>query len=347
MQSWRASEPCMVSVVCITYNHELYLREAIESFLMQETTFPFEVIIHDDASTDNTTAIIKEYHSRYPNIVRPIYQKENQYTKGGFKPSVYAAGYASSEYIALCEGDDFWVSKRKLQIQIDAMESHPELDISFHSAYCIRDGVRDDKPSWNYGFDRIFMPDVILSQTGIFAPTPSYIIRRAVLEKLPRWFFDTAPVGDVFLEMYGAKRGGALYLDNALAAYRVNSLNSWSSGFRIDSTSYHDHWIRMIKSYICLKDDFSDYSDAYNVMLAKAQSHMAAYYLLSGNASKFRTAINESYHSFYCASIKQRFLYRGYCCPKVLRIIYKLYLYFRSLMKQKFTSGSIRRHAIN
>ena len=265
MPSWTSLEPCMVSVVCITYNHELYIREAIESFLTQETNFPFEIIIHDDASTDNTTNIIKEYHLRYPDIIRPIYQKENLYSKGGFKPSIYAAGYSSSEFIALCEGDDYWVDSKKLQIQIEAMQAHPEVDFSFHSAYCLRDGICDDNPSWDYGCGQIFSPYAVISCIGSFAPTPSYILRREVLTKLPEWFFNTAPVGDVFLEIYGSKRGGALYLNKSMAAYRVDAANSWSSGNVIYSESYPDHWKRILESYQLLKSDFGEYSEAISL----------------------------------------------------------------------------------
>ena len=107
----------MVIVICATNNQENYIRDAIESFLMQETDFPFEIIIHDDASTDNTPGIIKEYHSRYPEIIKPIIQKENQYSKGGFKPSVYAAEYSNGKYLALCEGDDYWINNNKLHVR--------------------------------------------------------------------------------------------------------------------------------------------------------------------------------------------------------------------------------------
>ena len=82
MQHWKMDDKPLVSISCITYNHENYIAEAIESFLMQETDFPFEVLIHDDCSTDNTAAIIREYEKKYPNIIKPIYQEENQYSKG-------------------------------------------------------------------------------------------------------------------------------------------------------------------------------------------------------------------------------------------------------------------------
>lgn len=135
----------LVSICCITYNHENYIRDAIEGFLMQETDFPFEIIIHDDASTDATADIIREYERKYPDIIKPIYQTENQYSKGE-KVTLFTLKAARGKYIALCEGDDYWIDPLKLQKQINEMEKRPECYISFHPA--IRrwiDGSREDR----------------------------------------------------------------------------------------------------------------------------------------------------------------------------------------------------------
>ena len=121
------------TICCITYNHEEYIRDAIESFLMQKTHFPFEIIIHDDASTDKTAEIIKEYEIKYPDIIKPIYQTENQYSKGK-KASLFTFMAARGKYIAFCEGDDYWIDPLKLQKQTELMEKYPDCYISFHPA---------------------------------------------------------------------------------------------------------------------------------------------------------------------------------------------------------------------
>ena len=137
-----------VSIICITYNHEEYIRDALNSFVMQKTDFQFEILIHDDASTDNTAAIIREYEIRYPEIIKPIYQKENQYSKGLAlgEPFAFIDKYQYSrvkgKYIALCEGDDYWTDQYKLQKQFDAMEEHSEVDMCAHAAYVVRNGKR-------------------------------------------------------------------------------------------------------------------------------------------------------------------------------------------------------------
>src|SRR5690554_1582208 len=102
----------VVSICCITFNHGKFIREALEGFLSQKTNFCFEVLIHDDASTDDTATIIKEYASRFPNIIKPIFQKENQYSKGirGMNRR-FNFPRAKGKYIAMCEGDDYWIDE--------------------------------------------------------------------------------------------------------------------------------------------------------------------------------------------------------------------------------------------
>lgn len=114
----------MVTVACITYNHAAYIRQAIESFLMQQTNFAIEIIVHDDASTDGTTAIVQEYASRCPGLIIPMIQTENQYSKGIKPLPQIVAPMARGKYIAWCEGDDYWTDPLKLQKQLDYLELH-------------------------------------------------------------------------------------------------------------------------------------------------------------------------------------------------------------------------------
>jgi glycosyltransferase involved in cell wall biosynthesis len=116
----------LLSVCCITYNHELYIRDTIEGFLIQKTTFPIEIIIHDDASTDKTAEIIKGYFVKFPDLIIPVLQAENQYSKGIKAYSSYVWPQACGKYIALCEGDDYWTDPFKLQKQVDFLESNPD-----------------------------------------------------------------------------------------------------------------------------------------------------------------------------------------------------------------------------
>jgi glycosyltransferase involved in cell wall biosynthesis len=124
--------PVLLSICCITYNHENYISQAIEGFLAQKTSFNFEIIIHDDASTDATASIVKKYEQEHPNLIKAIYQTENQYSKG-IKPwPNFVFPIARGKYIALCEGDDYWTDPYKLQKQVDYLEANPEYNLTCH-----------------------------------------------------------------------------------------------------------------------------------------------------------------------------------------------------------------------
>lgn len=128
------TRPLMVSIRCATYNHEPYIRQCLEGFVMQKTNFRFEAIVHDDASTDGTAAIVREYAEKYPDIIKPIYETENLYSKhdGSIRRIMNEA--CKGKYIALCEGDDYWTDPNKLQKQIDFLEQNPEYSMCFHNA---------------------------------------------------------------------------------------------------------------------------------------------------------------------------------------------------------------------
>ncbi len=128
----------LVAIKCLVYNHEPYLRDCLEGFVMQQTNFPFVAIVHDDASTDNSAAIIREYEEKYPDIIKPIYEAENQYSKrdGSLGRIMNAAVDAiGAKYVAMCEGDDYWTDPLKLQKQVDFMETNPEYGLCYAKAY--------------------------------------------------------------------------------------------------------------------------------------------------------------------------------------------------------------------
>ena len=143
----------LVVIQCITYNHEAFLKDALEGFLMQKTDFPFVAVVHDDASTDGTAAVLRKYAEQYPDIILPIYEEENQYSKhdrsvGRIMNSASKA--TGAKYIALCEGDDYWTYEYKLQKQVDFLESHPDHSLVFHNAIVHYEG--DTTPGQNAVF---------------------------------------------------------------------------------------------------------------------------------------------------------------------------------------------------
>lgn len=121
-----SKDQVMVSIACITYNHASYVRDAIEGFLAQRVNFPIEIVIHDDASSDGTADIIREYAEADPKLFVPIYQVENQYSLGRKPFSSLVLPKCRGKYIAICEGDDYWTDPLKLQKQVDFLEANPE-----------------------------------------------------------------------------------------------------------------------------------------------------------------------------------------------------------------------------
>lgn len=123
----------LVSICCLTYNHAPFIRKCLDGFLMQETSFPVEILIHDDASTDGTVDIIKEYTEKYPDRIFPLFEEENQYSKPHHKHlDLYNYERARGKYIAYCEGDDYWTDPFKLQKQVDFLEANPEYSVCWH-----------------------------------------------------------------------------------------------------------------------------------------------------------------------------------------------------------------------
>lgn len=228
IQNWQGdiAKP-LVSICCSTYNHESYINEALDSFLMQETDFPFEIIVRDDASTDNTANVIREYEKKFPSIIKPIYESENGFQKG-IKPLATTMKHARGTYIAVCEGDDYWTDPNKLQLQIQKLKEHPQIKLSFHSAViCSKDRIRR-VIARRKKHDEIFPINKLILGDGGFCPTASLILKKEVLSDLPQWYYDNAPVGDYYLQVIAAFPFGALYIDRVMSAYREHNSN-WTA----------------------------------------------------------------------------------------------------------------------
>lgn len=126
----------LVAIKCITYNQAPYIRQCLDGFIMQRTDFPFVAIVHDDCSTDGTDDIVREYAQRYPDIIKPIFETENQYSKkdGSLgRIMTKACNETGAKYIAMCEGDDYWTDPLKLQKQVDFLEKNPDCSLCYHA----------------------------------------------------------------------------------------------------------------------------------------------------------------------------------------------------------------------
>jgi predicted SAM-dependent methyltransferase/glycosyltransferase involved in cell wall biosynthesis len=217
----------LLTVVCITYNHENYIRDALESFIVQKTNFPFEVIVSDDASQDGTPEIIREYEEKYGNIIKPIYRKANL---GAMNNFIQTLREARSKYVVYNEGDDYFSDPYKLQKQVDFLESHPECSICFHPVIVrFQDGSKLDEvfPSPEFRFNRteLFMDDLIKYN---FMQTNSVMYRwRFISEDLQDVLPSSILPGDYYLHLLHAQKGGIGFIDEIMAVYRRHPEGIW------------------------------------------------------------------------------------------------------------------------
>lgn len=245
MAGWygSGSEP-LVSIVCTTYNHARYVEDAICGFLQQKTNFPFEIIFHDDLSTDATREIINRYAADYPAIIRKIFPDENLYSQG-VKILLRAAGSAAGQFIAFCEGDDFWISPDKLQFQIDAISRYPECEMCFHPAFVLKNGALAKRLFCRRARgNRLFFGGAIIRCGGSFMPTASMLIRRSFFERAFQdrsGFFQKYLMG-YFCQIFCSLAGGALYIDRPMSVYRSFSEGSWTQTIARDQKFYNS-WL--------------------------------------------------------------------------------------------------------
>ena len=218
---------CQVSIQCATYNQESYIRNALDSILMQKTDFSFEILLHDDASTDKTTDIVKEYAERFPNIIHLFLEKENKFQKGIDYWKDVVANHSPAKYIAYCEGDDYWTDPYKLQKQYNALETHPECDMCACAAIMVsEDGqleIGEIRPQKGNGI--LSMEDTILGG-GMYLATNGLFFRSSM--SFVPMKFETIRSLDYVTQMRGALRGGIVYIDEKMAAYRRYAKGSYT-----------------------------------------------------------------------------------------------------------------------
>lgn len=261
MANWQGdpSKP-LVSIVCHTFNHVNYIKDALNGFLMQSTDFAFEIILHDDASTDGTTEIVKEFAQSYPNIIVPIIQTENQWSKG-VRPSTNTFPKAKGKYIAFCEGDDFWINENKIQKQYNYMIKNPKATLCFHDHVITNeerevlklDVLNNDVTKFN--IEKIIDKWFISTQTIFFNKT--YIIQSLS-------DFKNIVNGDWSFQLISAHHGDIVYLPDVLACYRKND-HSLSSSIAKNKATRAMNLIRLF----CIFDVYSEfkYSNQINTKI--------------------------------------------------------------------------------
>ena len=220
-------EKVLVSVCCTAFNHAKYIRSCLDGFVNQKTNFKYEVIVHDDASTDDTATIIQEYADNYPDIIKPILQKENKYSKDVLIYEEYLYPKCQGKYIAYCEGDDYWCDENKLQKQVDILENNPDYVACVHQTKTL--DLRRKQESLFVKCDK----DGVLETERFFAATIPYqtsslMYRFELYDKRPSFCFVSKKVGDYPTAVFLTFTGSVYYINETMSVYRKFTEGSWS-----------------------------------------------------------------------------------------------------------------------
>lgn len=247
----------MVSVLCTAYNHEKFIRDAIEGALRQKTSFPYELIIHDDASTDKTAEIILEYADKYPKVIRTILQKENKFHTHHIYPD-FLFPEVRGKYIAVCEGDDYWSDENKLQTQVDFLESHQEYSLCMHNAKKLNFETGEEKLLNTFPEDGTYSQEQqILAGLGTDFPAfASYVFRADFIKQIPD-FFLSSNVLDYPLRQYLACCGKTYYFKKPMSVYRVATPQSYMKKTMDSQLFYNNYTLEMISFF----EKFNQYTE--------------------------------------------------------------------------------------
>jgi glycosyltransferase involved in cell wall biosynthesis len=208
-----------VSVLVMTYNHAKFISKAIDSALMQETGFNYEIIVSEDCSTDGTRNIVLDYHQRFPGKIRLLLSDQNIHTNAVVTRGINAA---KGKYIALLDGDDYWTSPDKLQKQADFLDSHSECSMCFHNAQAFNEDSNQQPWNWTAPNQKEFstLDDL---WGGNFIATCSTMFRNNLFEKIPDWYDSFFPITDWPLYILIAEHGKIGYINEVMGAYRLHS----------------------------------------------------------------------------------------------------------------------------
>lgn len=279
-----------VTVYCIVYNHEKYLRDALDGFIMQKTNFKFEVLVHDDASTDNSAEIIHEYELKYPDIIKPIYQKENIYSRGIDRTFKYMLPKTRGKYIAWCEGDDYWTSPDKLQKQYDYMEQHPECSLVAHDAMVLNCDTGKTEKFTNYDFSKPENCDFTAKDIMNLPFTTATMFYRKDFYINNEEFLKTVRCWDYVLKVLLVTEGTVHVIPEFMSLYRRRAENSWSVNVARNMEKYFKHQLQAAE-YLEKINAYRDYKyDAVMKEYALKKIYMACMRVveLSGSMKKLK-----------------------------------------------------------
>lgn len=231
----------LVSICCVTYNHEQFIAQCLDGFVMQQTNFTFEILVHEDASTDKTAIIVKEYEANYPQLFRCIYQNENQFQKQNTLINILFP-LSRGKYLTLCEGDDYWTDPFKLQKQVDFLESSPSFSGIFHETQIIIEPSKLKGAIYGREAPDVCTPEDTISNGSLFH-TSSFLFKKSA-GIIPQWFTKVVSA-DMALFSIVAGFGPLKKIPEVMSVYRKHDASLTSSSYVINS--YHQKRIELIQ----------------------------------------------------------------------------------------------------
>jgi len=315
-----------VTVYCLAYNHEKYIGTCLNSLVNQKVDFMYKVIVHDDASTDGTRRIIEEYVEKYPDIIVPIYQNENQYSKRLGITKRFIAPLVKSKYVAVCEGDDYWSSFDKLQKQYDAMEANPQCGMCIHRTKEITESGEDtgiEYPQQTFETGILSAEDLFDSLEPRLAHTSSYFFRADYwLEYMynPPKYKIACVVGDVPYLLYFGSKYSIYQINEFLSCYRRGVQSSWSNK-RMEVNEAR--LLRLHTSYVETYRLFDeDTEQKYHwICRRRISKNLFAKCALSSSFKELLSKENKDYYTELPAA-KKVFARLGLLFPKLVKKIY-------------------------
>ncbi len=324
-------EEIKVSVVCLAYNHSKYIRKCLDGFVMQKTNFKFEVLIHDDASTDGTADIIREYEAKYPDIIKTIYQTENQYSKGVKILLTLLFPKAKGKYVAICEGDDYWCDENKLQEQFDIMECHPKCSICTHKVAVLN----EDGSSIGDSIPNVVRSTGIIEQQQfceiVYASHPfqtsSYFLKSHIIDEVLRLSDTDFSLlnGDVKFLYISMLNGSCYYLNKTMSNWRKCSIGSYTSSIKNwNSEMFLNHYKKEISAEIYYneysKNKFQKFS---NLKVSRLLVKCVKINPLDRELMKYKRFIKYALYD-KSSTIKSKILIIAWwVCPRIANLILK------------------------
>lgn len=260
----------MISIYCLTYNHKDYIRDTLDGILMQKTSYRYNVMVIDDASTDGTSEILREYERKYPEIFNMCILPENTYRTPKRKMifDELFKKYLVGKYVAICEGDDYWTDENKLQTQVEFMETHPECSMTAHETGWLDCRTNEMIEHCRYNENRYVTAEDIICRSGLIH-TSSLLIKKEVMFKSKD--FPKCDVGDYPIKMYALTKGKVYYFSKEMSVYRYMHDGSWSNEMLSDGRRELIHIknvIRFISQYdIYTKGIYNRCIKKYIIML--------------------------------------------------------------------------------